>query len=300
MTSPNTPHQPPKAPAAQRVAVVCDSATALPEEVAREAGLLITPMEITIGGRKYEDGPNGVADGFYDLLREAKATPRTSAPNPAAWLKRFEQASEWASSIVCITLAAKLSASYDSARVAVEMAHDARPNVPIKVIDSDTAAGSEALIALATARAAARGDSLQRVVTTATNIASRVRLLAYLDTLEYVWKSGRVPRVAVWASTLFNVKPVMEFSRGRVGNLARPRSRQKAMDRILIEIGRSAGALPIHVAVMHADAAEEAQILQDRIKREFNCVELIFTQFAAFMGAHTGPGLVGASFWVED
>ena len=141
---------------------------------------------------------------------------------------------------------------------------------------------------------------MEQIEATAKDIAGRVRLLAYLDTLEYVWKSGRVPRVAVWASTLFNVKPVMEFSRGRVGNLARPRSRQKAMDRILIEIGRAAGALPIHIAVMHADAAQEAETLRERIRREFNCVELIFTQFAAFMGTHTGPGLVGASFWVED
>ena len=68
----------------------------------------------------------------------------------------------------------------------------------------------------------------------------------------------------------------------------------------MIEMAKTAGALPIHVAVMHADAADEARVLHDQIERDFNCVELIVTQFAPFMGAHTGPGLVGASFWAES
>lgn len=289
---------PPRLGGHRRIAVVTDSATALPPETASEAEVLVTPMEITIEGRTYQDSPNGVAVDFYDLLRSSKTTPRTSAPKPAMWLQRFEEASS-AESIVCITLAARLSASYDSARVAAEMARERHPDVPITVIDSDTAAGSEALVVLESARAADRGADADSVATRAREIGQRVRLLAYLDTLEYVWRSGRAPRVAVWASTLFNVKPVMEFSRGRVGNLARPRSRKKAMERIMAEVARAARDRPLHAAVMHADAAEEAQLLSDRVEREFNCAELILTPFAAFMGAHTGPGLVGVSFWVE-
>ena len=268
--------------------------------MASEAGLYVAPMEITFGGKTYEDSPEGVADGFYDLLRRSDKTPRTSAPRPARWLAQFEAASEHASSIVCVTLAARVSASYDSARVAAEMAQASRPEVPIRVIDSETAAGSEALIALAAARAAAAGEDLKTVESTARRVCERVRLLAYLDTLEYVWRSGRVPRVAVWATSLLNVKPVMEFSRGKVGNLARPRSRKRAMERILTEMARSVGALPVHAAVMHADAADEAEGMRHRVDTDFDCRELFVTQFPPFMGAHTGPGLVGVSFWAES
>lgn len=282
------------------VAVVTDSATALSQEMASQVGLFITPMEITIGDETYDDGPTGVGDGFYDLLRRSTSTPKTSAPRPARWLQQYRAAAEAADSIVCITLASNISASYDSARVAAEMAREERPDVPITVIDSETAAGSEALIALAAARAAAEGRGSSEVESAARRVNRRVRLLAYLDTLEYVWRSGRVPRVAVWATSLLNVKPVMEFSRGRVGNLARPRSRKKAMERILTEMGKALGALPAHVAIMHADAEEEAQSLRRTVESEFNCSELFVTSFPAFMGAHTGPGLVGASFWAND
>ncbi|MCH7739643.1 MAG: DegV family protein [Chloroflexi bacterium] len=282
------------------VAVVTDSATALPPRLYEEAGLLVTPMEITLGGRTYDDGPDGVGDDFYDLLRSHSEIPRTSAPRPARWLENLSMAKEQADSIFVVTLAANMSAAYDSARVAAEMAREEDPDVEITVYDSRTAAGSEALIALAAARTAAAGGSHEEVTATAHRVGDRVRLVAYLDTLEYVWRSGRVPRVAVWATSLLKMKPVMEMTRGKVQSLARPRSRARAMDRIMIEMAKTAGALPIHVAVMHADAADEARVLHDQIERDFNCVELIVTQFAPFMGAHTGPGLVGASFWAES
>ena len=281
------------------VAVVTDSATALSKKIAGQAGLLIAPMEITIGGHSYADDDSDFESNFYDLLRLSKTTPKTSAPRPASWLKQFSAASKIADSIVCITLSSKISASYDSAMVAAELALEEQPDIPIKIIDSETAAGSEALIALAAGRLAKNGQNTKDVETYAHYVKKRVRLLAYLDTLEYVWRSGRVPRVAVWATSLLNMKPVMEFSRGKVGNFGKPRSRRKAMELIRKEMGKSIGALPAHIAVMHADAEEEANHLYQMIKDEFNCTELFISSFPGFMGAHTGPGLVGAAFWAD-
>ncbi len=286
------------------VAVVTDSATALPTDVAAPLNLMVTPMEITFQGVTYDDGPDGVgADGvegdFYKMLRSAKETPRTSAPLPARWLENIKAATEVADSIVIITLAANLSASYDSARVAAEMLQEETPDFPITVVDSKTAAGSEALITIAAAREAKFGASHAEVLAVTNRVKEKVRLFAYLDTLEYVWRSGRVPRIAVWANSILKMKPLMELSGGQVINVARPRSRAKAMDRMLTEVAKSSGALPTHFAVMHADASDEASGLYDRIQNDFNVADIYFTQFAPFMGAHTGPGLVGVSFWAE-
>ncbi len=281
------------------VVVVTDSAAALPVEIATAAGIIVTPMEITLQGKTYADGPDGIGDRFYDMLRETRAVPKTSAPRPSRWLEAMNKAAKHGESIVCITLAARLSAAFDSARVAVDMLKDSNPGLEVTVVDSETAAGSQALIALAAARAASADASHRQVIAAAQKALDGVRLIAYLDTLEYVWRSGRVPRVALWATSLLRMKPVMEFSRGKVGSIARPRSRPKAMERILTEMARDVGALPVHATVIHADAPGEAEELHARIEREFNTVELIVSQFAPFMGAHTGPGLVGVSFWAE-
>ncbi|NQW18458.1 MAG: DegV family protein [Chloroflexi bacterium] len=281
------------------VAVITDSATALPAEISSSLHLLVTPMEITFQGVTYDDGPDGVGDEFYDMLRSGDEVPKTSAPRPARWLENIRAGIEVADSVVIVTLASNLSASYDSARVAVEILQEEIPDYPITVVDSKTAAGSEALVAIAAARDASRGASHAEVLASTRRVVDKVRLFAYLDTLEYVWRSGRVPRIAVWANNILKMKPLMELSGGRVVNIARPRSRTKAMDRMLTEVARSAGALPTHFAVMHADAPDEASSLHDRIEREFNVADIYFTQFAPFMGAHTGPGLVGVSFWAE-
>ncbi|MBI4306580.1 MAG: DegV family protein [Chloroflexi bacterium] len=281
------------------VAVVTDSATALPERLALQAHLHIARMEITIGGKTYQDGPLGLSTEQFAQLKDRQAVPKTSAPKPAAWMEQFRAAHDEADSIFCVTLAARLSAAYDAARSASELALTELPGVTIRVFDSDTAAGAEGLVALAAAKKAAEGASLDAVESEAGRVAGEVRLLAYLDTLEYVWRSGRVPRVAVWATSLFDVKPVMEWYRGRVGSVARPRSRKKAAERILAEMERDIGRKRAHVIVMHADAPDDASELRRQIEARFDCAELHVTPFAAFMAAHTGPGLAGAAYWAE-
>ena len=282
--------------------MVTDSATALTSEMASASGLFVAAMEVTIGDQTYVDGPvdpGGSLGRFYDLLRSAERLPTTSAPKPDRWLACFREAATQGETILCITLAASLSASYDSARVALELAAQELPDTPIRVMNSNVAAGSQALVVLEAARHAAAGAAVDEVEAAAARVAKNVRLIAYLDTLEYIWKGGRVPRIAVWASTLLDIKPVLELVGGRVNVVARPRSRRRANQRLLAELRRDLQDRTGHVNVMHADAEEEAKALLERIERQFNCAELFLTQFHPFMGAHTGPGLVGVSYWVE-
>ncbi len=290
----------PSTPAAKKpVAVVSDSACALPPDAARNAGIFIASMEVTIDGSTFADGPNGSVGDFYQLLRKSVTQPTTSAPKPAAWLNVFSQAAEQGDSIFCATLSASLSASYDSARVAAELAVTELPGVNITVFDTKSAAGSQALIVLAAAQAAESGTSLTDTESRAREVAGRTRLVAYLDTLEYIWRGGRVPRAAVWVSQLLNIKPVMELSPKRIGVVARPRTRKGAFNRLLLEMRRDVGSRRAHINVTHADAEDEARALSERIGKEFNCAELFTTPFHPFMGAHTGPGLVGAAYWAE-
>ena len=281
------------------VAIVTDSATALPSAVVAAHGIHVASMEVTIGGDTFEDGPGGALHDFYSRLRTAKTLPTTSAPKPGAWLEAFRSASLHADSVFCITLSANLSAAYDAARVAAEMAESELPGLPVTVFDSRAAAGSEALIVLECARMAQRGGTLSDITERARSISERVRLVAYLDTLEYIHRGGRVPKIAVWATDLFNIKPVMEFTAGRVGSIGRPRSRAGAFNRLVKETTRDLIGRRAHINVMHADAVDEAQALMRELEQRLECEEIFLTQFHPFMGAHTGPGLVGVSYWGE-
>jgi DegV family protein with EDD domain len=267
--------------------------------MAQAAGIGIASMEVTIDGKTYVDGPDGAVRGFYDLLRQSQKLPTTSAPKPAAWIATFRHAAQRGESILCVTLASNLSASYDAARVAAELAEMELPGVRVLVFDSKAAAGSQALIALEAARSASTGKSLDESRAAAEAVSRKVRLVAYLDTLEYIWRGGRVPRMAVWATQLLNIKPVMEYSAGKVGAIARPRTRKGAFNWLLAEVRRDLAGKRAHINVMHADAAEEARAMKEKLDAEFDCAELFLTEFHPFMGAHTGPGLVGLAYWAE-
>ena len=198
-----------------------------------------------------------------------------------------------------MTVSGRLSASNDAARVAVDLLADELPKTVVRVFDSETAASSQALIVLAAARAAAEGGTLEAVEAAATVVAEKIRLVAMLDTLRYIHKSGRVPKIAVWVTSALNIKPVMEFSTGKIGAIARPRSVARALNRILKEMRHDLDGKRAHVNVIHAGAPERAEVLRSWASDNLDCAELFVTQFHPFMGAHTGPGLVGASWWAE-
>ncbi|MDA1278766.1 MAG: DegV family protein [Chloroflexi bacterium] len=281
------------------VSVVTDSAAALSPELIAELGIFVSRMEITINGRTYADGAGGDIDDFYSELKRSTETPTTSAPKPAEYLEQYRAAADRAPNIFCVSLSARLSAAYDSAKVAAEMLELERPGTKITVFDSETAAGSQALIALAAARAACAGKSFFDVEQSAREVAGKVRLLAILDTLRFIHRSGRVPKIALWATSALNIKPVMEYSVEKIGAIARPRSINKALRRLQVEMLKDIDGRVAHVNVMHAGSAERAAELEHWASQNLQCAELFVTQFHPFMGAHTGPGLVGASWWAE-
>ena len=282
------------------VAVVVDSAASLPEGASEYAGMHIVPMQLTIEGNTYLDGRNLTPGTFYRMLKETKKTPTTASPSPQSYLDTFQLAAEEASSILCITISPRFSSSYDSAKAAAQEAIETIPQVQITVFDSESAAGGEGLIAMEAWRAARRGAGLPEVIASAQTVMSKVSLLAFLDTLYYLWRSGRVPKVAYAGTSLLKIKPLFELTRSEVRTVARPRTSPRAEERMLEMMRARVGPGPVHATVMHADAAAAAGLLRQRIEAEFHCTELFISEFSPVMGTHTGPGLLGIAFWSED
>jgi DegV family protein with EDD domain len=168
-------------------------------------------------------------------------------------------------------------------------------------MECTTAAAGQGLVALAAARAAALDKPLAEVKKTAGEIMSRVKLFAALDTLQYLARSGRVPQAAALVNSILSIKPVFTLNHSGAHTVALPRTMQSATDRMLkLMDGAVAGGQKLHVAVMHADVLEQAQILTDRITSRFACQEVFITEFTPVMGAHTGPGLIGVAFYGDE
>ena len=282
------------------IAVITDSTACIPPEVALRHGIEVVPLHIIFHGRTFTDSLTTDTGEFYALLRDSRDRPTTAAPSPGMFLEAIARAAMRSDAILCITVSKQFSAMYDSARQAIELAKTESPDLNIQLFDSRNAAMAQGFVALEAARTGARpGASMEEVMARATEVAGQVKLLAVIDTLSYLARSGRVPRIAAWAAGMLQVKPIVRFDAAGIRLIARARTRRRAIERMVEEVAAVGGSRPLHVAVHHAHAEPDADYLRGMIEERFRVAELYTTEFTQAMGVHTGPGLLAVSFWHE-
>ncbi len=206
---------------ASEVAIVTDSVCCIPKELVNKYDIEVVPVELHFGDKVYRDGIDITPSEFYQMLRKAKRLPTTAASLPGRFIEAYQSASNKATNIICITLSSKLSGVFESARLAMDTAKKAMPRLTIELLDSRTAAAAQGLVVLA-ARAAASGKSLAKVAETARDIMQQVRLIVMLDTLRYLIKGGRAPKIAALADVLLRIKPILTVTEGEVMPLPMP------------------------------------------------------------------------------
>ena len=283
----------------KRVAVVVDGSASLPAPGHGALPFHVVPMRIHAGGSEYGVGRAVSPAEFYRLQREAKEPPTTASPSPAAFVKAFRAAAAEAEAVLALTVSRRFSSTHSSAIMAAEEFREERPGVRVEVVDTESAAGGEGLVATAACRAVEAGHDIDGVIASIGSVVPRVYLAAYLDTLYYVWKSGRIPGVAYAGSALLRLKPVFEMHRGQIESVARPRSAARAQRRLIERVAMRAGHSPIHAAVIHADALDGAEGLRRALRGGLDCEELYVSELSPVVGAHTGPGLVGVAYWID-
>ena len=277
------------------IEIITDSNVSLPVDVIKGLPLSIVPLEIHHDGHTYQDGVDITPAQFYEIQRTAKDLPTTSAPQPGAFVQAFTNAARTADDIICLTLSSELSATYASALAARSSIRDSPSSSRIEVVDSRCAGTAQGLVALAAARMASDGATVDAILLNISRWQSSVRLYGYLRSLYYVWRGGRVPRVLMWMGKLLEVKPVLQLSEGKIGMVERPRTERRAMERLVALAATAAANERTQIAVMHAAAPEQAEQLAQRIQGELAPEELFITEFTPVIGAHTGPGLVGCA-----
>lgn len=278
--------------------MITDSSACVPQEVVRQYGIHILPLLLIFEDRAYRDGVDITSREFYELLKKSKRLPTSSSPSPGEYLEAFRELGIRASGILCITHPPHLGMAFESATKAKEMAKEVIPRVAIEVFPSRGPALAEGFIAQAAARAAASGQDLAQVCEAAQDMMDRVNALAVLDTLYYLAKGGRIPKAAAWAGFLFKIKPILDAT-DDVRLLERCRTRKRALQRLLEIMGERAGGRPVCVNLMHANVPEEAERLRAGIVSQFECPEFYVTDFTPVIGAHTGPGSLGISFYAQ-
>jgi len=284
----------------QKVAIVTDSVACLTRELVEQYKIGIVPISIYFRGKIYRDWVDITPTEAYELFLQDPERFATSPASPGHYLEVYREVSNQAKNIFCTTLSSRLSTGYEMACVAKEHAKTELPQTSIEVMDSQSVTAAEGFIALAAARAAAEGEGLAEVTKAAEEMRDKTTFLILVDTIRYVYRTGRIPKVAARVGSMLNIKPILTISSGLVHFAGVVRNEKRGIDRVLQMMRDKVGQNPVHVAVMHAYALDEAKKLMERVSSEFNCAELWLTEFSPVMGYACGTGTLGVAFYAED
>ncbi len=283
-----------------KVGIVTDSLACLTKEIVEQYGIKIVPLNIQFNGKVYRDWVDMTPTEAYELFLKDPESWGSSAPSPMDFLEAYREISHQAKNILCITASSKLSTTHNVAQIAKEQAEAELPQLSIKVLDSLTVTAAQGFVALAAAQAAAEEKDPDEVAKAAEKVKGKVSLVALLDTVRYVYRSGRIPRIAARAGSILNIKPIFTISSGVVRTIGLVRSKEHGIARLLKIVKNKVGQSPVHVAVMHAYALDEAKKLKERVASELNCQEIWLTEFSPLMGYACGTGTLGLAFYKED
>jgi DegV family protein with EDD domain len=284
----------------QKVAILADSIACLTPEMVRRYHLQVVPINIHFNGTIFRDGVDLTPAEAYRMLEEAPNYFSSSPASIGEYISAYHEASARAESILCITLSSKLSTLYNMACVAKEEVNNELHQTPIEVIDSETAAVGEGLIVAAAARAAAQGKDLAEVIEITRLVRDKISVIGIMDTIRYVYRTGRIPEITARVGSILNIKPVFTITEGIVHIAGLNRSKEQALKRAFNLMRKDVGVKPVHVAVAHANVLEEGEKLKELISSEFNCVEIWLTDFSPVMAYATGTGVLAIAYYMAD
>jgi len=274
---------------ASEVKVVTDSASDFPVTIARDLGITVVPDNVHFGQRTYRDGVDLTREEFFIELAKSPVLPTTSQPAVGVFEEVYRQLGREARQIVSIHLPAKLSAVLNSAHLAAQ----SLPDLEIVLIDSTQVSMGMGWLVIIAARAARQGKNLAEILALVKDTIPRLRLIAMLDTLEYVQKGGRIGKGAALLGTLLSMKPIVQLLDSELLPVENVRTRRRALQR-LAEIVTEMAPLE-EAAVVHANAPALAHELAEMLAPVHPFGRILIGQVGAILGTHTGPGAVGVA-----
>ena len=251
------------------------------------------PALVQFGDKVYHDGVDLSTDEFYSKLQISSVLPRTSAPSPGSFNEVYSKLAQEAEAIISIHVAAKLSATYDAARLG-----SADLKCPISIVDSETASMACGLLVILAARAAREGASLSDIDVLVRAAVPRTVTFGVFGTLEYLYRGGRIGRAQAFLGSILKLNPILAIQAGEILPIARIRTRSKAIER-LCEILRDSG-VPQDMSVMSTTEPGEAEALAQRLSTLFPPERMYRASIGPAVGTYVGPRAVGVSvIWKE-
>lgn len=278
----------------QPVIIVTDGASDLTPQAAAELGVLLVPVCVIVNGVSYLDRTEISPEEIYRQLKDGAYVTTSQAPL-GLFLNVYREALAQAEQVVAIHTSSRLSGIFSTACMAAQILQTDR----LLLVDGEQASQSTALLVRKAAQLAAQGQSGSQIVQRIEQLRCQAGLLAYLDSLQYISRGGRVPKLTAWVGDLLSIKPIIAVTDGEAIPIAKARGRKRGQQELLERLAARVGQQPIQVMVGYTDIPEAAAELAQELRARFQVTSLGTFSVGSTIGAHLGPGAYGL-VWLVD
>jgi DegV family protein with EDD domain len=274
----------------RKITLLTDSTCDLPQTLIQTNGIHLVPQHIIWDGDLFFDGVDLSADDFYQRLATSENLPETAPPSPEEFAAEFEnaRATDAADQLVAILISSRLSESFANAQKGARLV-----DFPVFLQDSQTVSMGLGFAVLAAASARDSGGSVDAMLEAARDTRRRTRMFFTVDTLEFLYRGGRIGGARHLIGTALSLKPILSVEQGQVEAVESVRTRSRAVARMLELAAENSAPGDVRIALMSGGADEEAIALLQPSRRQLRPAEMFECHVSPSLGVHAGPGVLG-------
>ena len=283
----------------KKVQLIVDSACDMQLDEANKLDVTLMPLRTNFGGEVFLDGVDLSHNAFFEKLTQEKVLPTTSQVPPYDYEKAYRDAQQAGRDALVITLSSKLSGTYQSAVIAAQ-----EPGFDVTIVDSENVTAGERVLVDLAIRLRDEGLGAKEIAEQLEQAKKRLCIIGRVDTLEYLYRGGRLSKTSAIAGTLLNIKPVLTVKDGALSVLGKARGAKQSNNFLNEAIAKRGGidfSMPLMLGYSgQSDAALQEYIAASRELWEGKLSQLPITSLGSTIGTHVGPGAVLVAFFANE
>jgi len=281
------------------VKVVTDSTSYLPLYLREEFDISVVSLSVSFGPETYREGEidNSI---FYKKMEESSSLPLSSQPSPQVFFEVFEKLVKEGHEVLGVFISSDMSGTYSTVQMAKKMIKDCYSGAVIEIIDSRSNCMELGFAALAAARVAKEGKTIEQAVLEAQRVMARSRFLFVPKTLDYLKKGGRMGGAAALLGSILQIRPILTVIEGKTAVMAKVRTMDKAVQTMLEQLYKDIKLKGLgDIIVHHINSEPEGRRLAGVIEEKLSIKVPVFT-IGPVIGLHVGPGSIGVVYYTKE
>jgi DegV family protein with EDD domain len=278
------------------IRIVADTLSCISTQTAAEKNIFMLPQIIIFGEDSFRDDTEMNPLQFLQKQAASSEFPKTAAPQPILYAPVYKKIAEANDTAIVICPSSTLSGTYRSAKVGAQDF----PNADIRIVDTNIIAAGLGAVVFQAAEWVKQGLDADTIIEKIKEMSSHNKVYFVVDTLEFLYRGGRIGAASAFMGSLLDMKPILAFNDGKTEAIEKQRTKKRAISRMVeIVMSNCPHDSSAHVAIMHGNVEAEAKELSEMLKSKLGIedVEVLYPPPAVLV--HTGPGMLGVSYFAK-